>query len=184
MTPSFACLAALALVACVHTPLQAPRFGMVAFTPPVTFNVPAAYVDPGNASGNASDANPCTAATAPCATFAEVERRLGLGGTLTASLTLFMLSDGVQADPLNIHVAIPSGMVLHLYCAPDTTLGSGATAVQTGTFSAVTSLSRAQGSRLRRGALRLSRNHTVSHRGPRHDLHLGHGERLPGRDLA
>lgn len=74
--------------------------------PPASWSVPAWFIDPGNASGNASDRNAGTTAAAPLLTYKELARRWGTTSpTLRQNTTITWLSsqtdtsDPVEFDP-------------------------------------------------------------------------------------
>ena len=101
------------------------------------------YIDPQNSSGTASDVNNGSTTSTPLKSFAELERRWGYGGHIAQNTNVFMLSNGKSTDPFNIRLSIDSNVVLAIYGGSTTTVGSGATSLQTGTFSSVTNLARA-----------------------------------------
>ena len=101
------------------------------------------FIDPQNSSTTASDHNDGLTSSTPLKSFAEFSRRLGVNSQIGQNTNVFMLSDGLSTDPLNLHITVHKGSFLSFYGASSTTIGAGATSVQTGTFSSVTNLNAA-----------------------------------------
>jgi len=101
------------------------------------------YVDTANASGTASDTNDGHTSTTALRTHAELLRRWGPNPRFGSYVNLYELSDMVGTDPMRFALATDDNFWLSWYLAPNITMGSGSTSVQTGTFSSVTNLNAA-----------------------------------------
>jgi hypothetical protein len=104
------------------------------------------FVDPENASGNASDENDCDTADSPCKTFAEIARRWGtFAPRLRQNTTLtFLSSQATGADAVRLDPYIENGAVVAIQGA----LGSGQS-VGAGVLASVVAKSRTTGQMLR-----------------------------------
>ena len=100
------------------------------------------YADPQNSCACASDTNTGADSSHPLLTLLELGQRLTALPGITQNTSVFLLSDYVSTDPLVGNILLGNTSTFVVYCAPNSTPGSGATSVQTGTFSAVTNLSR------------------------------------------
>ncbi|HLK37034.1 MAG TPA: hypothetical protein VKU41_09820 [Polyangiaceae bacterium] len=113
---------------------------------PLSWKTPAWFIDPANSTGHASDNNPCTSASLPCLTFAEVGSRWGTySPRLRQNTTLtFLSSHADNSDPVYLSPFIENGALVSVRG----TLGA-AQQVATGTLANVITKNRAAGQLLR-----------------------------------
>lgn len=103
------------------------------------------YVDPqGTFPGDtASDSNNCSSTSTACKTYGQVISRL-IGCNLSQTTTIFGLTNGQSTDPVYVPntIGIMGGGNLAIVAGSTTTIGNGATALASGTITAVTALNR------------------------------------------
>jgi len=135
-------IAVAALVPGCFAPFQRGRIG--AYIPPGSpsqyVTQASWYLDPANSTGTALDTNDCATSTTPCRTAAEIMRRWGTNPRFVQDVSMYVLSDMVSTDQLRFEQQYEAFATMYVYGGPNSTLGSGATSVQTGTFSSVTNL--------------------------------------------
>jgi hypothetical protein len=90
------------------------------------------FIDPTN--GN--DSNDGLVSGRALKSWAELAARWGFLGRLQQATNVFIVSSLSVDDPINLEI-IPEGGTLNIYGGPTTTIGSGATALWTGTLSTV-----------------------------------------------
>lgn len=99
------------------------------------------YIDPQNSTGVASDTNDGTTILTPIKSFLELENRWS-NTHIVQNTNVFVLSDGYSTDPINVKASIDNSSIVAFYGGLNNSVGSGATSLQTGTFSSVSNLNR------------------------------------------
>jgi hypothetical protein len=103
---------------------------------------PAWFVDPQNSCTCASDSASGADILHPLLTFLELGERWGVGFKISVpTVQVFVLSDGAPSDPFTLDVTLDSNAQVQVFGGPSAALGSGATVLQAGTFSAVAAIS-------------------------------------------
>ena len=132
----------------MNKPIALAAFALALFASTSTFaqgvnikpawTVPQWYVDPANASGNASDNNVCTISTAPCKTFGQVAARWGTYKPRLRQITTFTLlsSCSDDTDPWYFEPYLENNAYVIINAS------SNGTQLATGTVTTITALSR------------------------------------------